>query len=48
MRACLLNSSGPKSVRRLLQPWKFYTVIIAITFINLFLRCGADRRRRSF
>ena len=45
MRACLLNSSGPKSVRRLLQPWKFYTVIIAITFINLLLQCGADRHR---
>ena len=42
------NSSGPKSVRRLLLPWKFYTVIIAITFINLSLRCGADRRRYGF
>ena len=27
------------AVRRLLLPWKFCTVIIAITVINLFLRC---------
>ena len=28
--------------RRLLLPSKFFTVIIAITFMNLFLWCGAD------
>ena len=33
------NSTGPKSVCRLLLPWKFCTIIIAINVINLFLRC---------
>jgi len=34
---CLSNSSGPKSVCRLLQRWKFYTVIMAISLLLLLI-----------